>query len=88
MAHRVSAATLRSIDASTLLQMNHLHHHGKSKWNTDYDEEYYGFYDLPAWISITESEYQKIRHIHGNTLPTMALFTVEYNENGKPVRAR
>ena len=50
--------------------------------------KYYGLYDLPAWTSITESEYQRIHHIVGPALPTMALSTVKYDEHGKPVRAK
>ena len=53
-----------------------------------YDEEYYGLKDLPAWTTISESEYLKIRNVVGHALPTMAISTVKYDENNKPKCAK
>ena len=88
VARHVSAANLQHMDAPTLMKMSSLQNHDKDIWKEAYDEEYYGLYNLPAWTSISESEYQKIRHIVGSALPTMALSTIKYDENGKPKRAK
>ena len=54
----------------------------KNIWNTAYDKEYDGMHTLPIWIPISRSEYQKIKHIAANALPTMAISTIKYDENG------
>ena len=88
VANHVSAVNLHSKDAPTLINMSRMKTKDKDIWQEAYDEEYYGLADLPAWTPITEDEYQKIRHVLGHVLHTMALSTIKYDENGKPKRAK
>ena len=60
----------------------------KKIWAKAYDEEFDGLADLPAWTVISEAQYRKLRPTVGNALPTMAISTVKYNENGLPKRAK
>jgi hypothetical protein len=62
--------------------------HDKALWKAAYDEEYFGLKNLPAWTHITEKEYQQLKPIVGNALPTMAISTIKYDENGKPKRCK
>ena len=73
VANHVSAASLHSKDAPTLIKLNRIKTKDKDIWKEVYDEEYYGLTDLTAWTPIAEDEYQKIRHVVGHTLPMMAL---------------
>ena len=43
---------------------------------------------VPCWKTISEEDYQKIKHKAGPLLPTMAISTVKYDEHGKPKRAK
>ena len=88
IARHISAASLDNVDAPTLLNLQKLSPNDKKIWKDGYDEEYYGLKDLPAWTSINESEYQKIKHIVGHALPTMAISTVKYDENNQPKRVK
>ena len=88
VARHVSAANLQKIDAPTLLQMHTLSPSDKQTWKGGYDEEYYGLKNLPAWITISQAEYDRIRPIVGSALPTMAISTIKYDENGNPSRAK
>ena len=88
VARHVSAANLKSLDIPTLLQMQSLEKNDKDLWKAAYDEEYYGLEKLPAWTHITETEYKKIKPTVGNLLPTMAISTIKYDENGKPKRCK
>jgi len=53
-----------------------------------YQEEYLGSHNSPAWIAITESEYQQNRLPYGFLLPTMAILTVKNNKLGELKRAK
>ena len=89
MAKHVSAAGLKNLDVPTLVQMHNIKHiYDKEQWNKAYDEEYNGLADLPAWTHITEAEYQEIKPTVGRVLPTMAISTIKYDEQGKPKRCK
>lgn len=88
VACHVSAASLQDLSPPTLIKMMSLSPEDKSIWSKGNDEEFNGLADLPAWTSITESEYRKIRKVVGNALPTMAISTIKYDENGIPTRAK
>ena len=84
----VSAAGLSTTDVPTLPKHKNLNPNDKAIWDSAYAEEYDGLANLPAWITITESQYQKIKHKCGTLLPTMAISTIKYDENRKPKRAK
>jgi deoxyuridine 5'-triphosphate nucleotidohydrolase len=88
VARHISAASLKDLDAPTLLQMHSLDNQDKQLWKQAYDEEYYGLEDLPAWTHITEEQYQAIKPTVGKALPTMAISTIKYDENGHPKRCK
>ena len=88
VARHVSAASLRNLDVPTLIQMQKLQDTDKTTWNKAYNEEYDGLNSLPAWTPISESQYQDMKHIVGNALPTMAISTIKYDENGQPKRCK
>lgn len=89
IARHVSAKGLSSEDVPTLIQHNKLSETDQGIWDAAYAEEYYGFLkNLPAWSSITERQYQMNKEKYGPTLPTMALSTIKYDENGLPKRAK
>ena len=59
-----------------------------AKLNDAYTEEYMGLYEIPTWMTITESQYQQIKHLCPNILPSMAVSTIKNDENGLPKRAK
>ena len=77
VARHVSAASLDKVDAPTLLNMQRLSTKDQKIWRDGYDEEYYGLQDLPAWTTISESEYLKKENVVGHALPIMAISTVK-----------
>ena len=83
----VNAANLDNIDALTLMKIHSLSSHDKTIWNSVYNDEYDGLCDLSAWTSISEYEYKRLRPTLGSSLPTMAISTIKYDENGSPQRA-
>ena len=88
VARHVSATALTTSKAPTLLQHVNMHPNDKQIWDSAYAEEYLGLKNLPAWITITESEYQQNKHKYGTLLPTMAISTIKYDEVGLPKRAK
>ena len=88
VARHVSAASLKNLDAPTLIQMQSLIDTDKEAWNQAYDEEYDGLNSLPAWTPISEEQYKEMRSIVGNALPTMAISTIKFDENGQPKRCK
>ena len=88
IARHVSATALTSTDAPTLLNHSKLNKIDKEIWDAAYSEEYTGLKNLPAWITITESEYTANKSKYGTLLPTMAISTVKYDEHGSPKRAK
>ena len=87
-AKHISAQNLSSLDAPTLTQHIKMKPGDKEIWDAAYAEEYNGLTNLPAWETISEAEYKKIKHLTGDLLPTMAISTVKVDENGKPKRAK
>ena len=88
LANHISAKGLTSTDVPTLIQHKLLNKINRKIWNDAYFEEYDGPQDLPAWTTITEEQYQRIKHKVGRLLPTMAISTLKYDENGQPKRAK
>jgi len=88
VARHVSATSLTTNKAPTLLQHAKMNPNDKQVWDSAYAEEYLGLKNLPAWITITESEYQQNKYKYGTLLPTMAISTIKYNEVGLPKRAK
>ena len=83
----VSTANLQNMDTPTLLKMNTMNPNNKKIWEVAYDEEY-GLENLPAWTSISESEFRKIKHAVGNSLPTIVIFIIKYDEHVAPKRSK
>lgn len=78
----VSAHDLTSSDVPTLLQLKKLSPKDRSIWIAASREEYDGLINLSAWITITEDQYNQIKHKVGKPLPTMAVSTIKHDENG------
>eukprot|EP00957_Ditylum_brightwellii_P029848 2257985-Ditylum_brightwellii.AAC.1 len=68
--------------------MMQLCNHDQSLWKSAYDKEYYGLPDLPAWSVINETTYKKLKPIVGAALPSMAISTIEYDQDGRPKRVK
>ena len=88
MARHVSAATLKVLDAPTLLKHHKLDPHDRELWDAAYDEEFNGLQQLQTWETISESDYQRLKRTCGRALPTMAISTLKKDENGKPKRCK
>ena len=85
----VSASNLHNqLAPSSLKRHSQLHPDDKTVWDAAYHEEYYGLMDLGVFDFITEQEYNSLKHILGQKLPSMAISTIKYDENGKPQRAK
>ena len=84
----VSVANLQNTDNLTLLKSNTMDPNDTKIWESVYDEEYDGLQNLLTWKPISESECQKIKHVVGNALLTMAISAIKYEENGAPKRAK
>ena len=86
---KVSAANLSSLYEPKLHEHHKLPTADKEIWDASYLEEYMGLHeDTKTWEYISEKEYQTLRPIVGNALPTMAISKIKTDENGKPVRAK
>mmetsp|Transcript_117 Transcript_117/g.155 ORF Transcript_117/g.155 Transcript_117/m.155 type:complete len:107 (-) Transcript_117:1107-1427(-) len=58
-------------------------------WDEAYREEYNGLYhDLRAFENISEEEYNSLKEILGRKLPSIAICTIKYDSDGKPIRAK
>jgi len=86
VAKHVSAKTLTSRDPPNLLKHCTLNKNNKIIWNKAYEEEYMGIHNLPAWITITDMEYQANKSTYGTVLPTMAISTIKSDQDGHPKR--
>ena len=62
---------------ATLLRHNRLSPNDKIFWDASYSEEYFGLQDLGTWKVISEKEYEKLKPIVGNALPSMAISTIK-----------
>ena len=61
----------------------------KSIWDRAYLNEYLGLTeDTNIWEYISEKEYQILRPLTENTIPSMAISTIKKNADGLPIRAK
>eukprot|EP00531_Pseudo-nitzschia_arenysensis_P008906 CAMPEP_0116127296 /NCGR_PEP_ID=MMETSP0329-20121206/6769_1 /TAXON_ID=697910 /ORGANISM="Pseudo-nitzschia arenysensis, Strain B593" /LENGTH=2217 /DNA_ID=CAMNT_0003621395 /DNA_START=65 /DNA_END=6718 /DNA_ORIENTATION=- len=88
----VSASTLKNTMApANLIKGLHPSNPDAVVWRSAYDEEYDGLVSLETMVEIDEAEYQALIAKHGEAamaIPTMNLFTVKMDKEGKPVRAK
>ena len=87
VAEHVSARELSSHYVPHLIEHKRLKPKDKLIWDAAYREEYDGLTSLPAWVSITQEEYEAMKH-KIRPLPTMAVSTIKFDENGQPKRAK
>ena len=88
VSNHVSARGFTSRGVPILVQHKLLPEKDHRIWDAAYKEEYFGLQDLPAWTTITDEQYQQIKHKVGRPLPTMVISTIKYDENGDPKRAK
>ena len=62
VANHVSASQLMSHEIPTLITQRHLPTYDKKLWDAAYNEDYDGLQKLPFWHTITEKEYNRIKH--------------------------
>ena len=84
----VSASNLESLTAPTLAKHNSLSPNDKNIWDQAWDEEWNGLLALDVFETISERQYQLLRKIYGDALPSMAISTIKYDEHGNPKRAK
>ena len=60
----------------------------KEIWDAAYDEEIDGLKSRHTWDTISETEFQNIRHKVKAVLPSMTISTIKYDENGRPKQAK
>ena len=86
----VDASDLEDLtEPPNLKSHNHMCLNDKSIWDRAYLQEYLGLHeDTETWSYLTEEEYQTLRPIHGNALPSMAIATIKRDANGNPQRAK
>jgi hypothetical protein len=85
---KVSAANLHQMQAPTLLNHSKLHPDDKTTWDAAYMSEYNGLVDIQTWDTISEDQYQSMKHLYQGIMPTMAISTIKYDGAGNPVRAK
>eukprot|EP00957_Ditylum_brightwellii_P056888 4312507-Ditylum_brightwellii.AAC.1 len=88
IACHVSAKGLQSLNIPTLTKHSLLSASDKVIWDDAYSKEYNGLRDLDTWGMITEKQYHTLRKLYGDVLPSMAIATLKYDENGNPKRAK
>ena len=89
VAFHISAKNLLIPTApSSLKNHSKLPESDKITWNQAYSEEYNGLQELEVFDYISEAEYQKLKHILGQKLPSIAIATIKYNADGQPERAK
>lgn len=79
----ISARNLTSEEVPTLLKHHLLNANDKAIWNDAYYEEYDLLCDLPCWYTISQKEFD-IPKYNSIVLPSMAVATIKYDENGAP----
>ena len=83
---KISAETLEVQQVpATLLRHNRLTPQDRILWDAAYAEEYYGLQDLGTREVISNEEYQKLKPVVGNALPSMAISTIKEDQDGKPI---
>ena len=75
----ISAANIKSLDPPTLIKYTQLHAADKTIWDAAYNEEYDGLQRKPTWITLTQEEFDKIKHTINGILPSMAISTIKYS---------
>ena len=85
---KVSASNLDCLNPPTLKKHHKLTNNDQMIWDAAYMQEFKGLEDIETWEYISEKEYQDMKHILGNLLPTMAITTIKKDENGTPIRAK
>ena len=89
VANHVSAKGLSSLVSPSSVQAHSsLNPTDKSIWDQAYLEELNGLKANNTWDTITEDEYNSIRHKVKALLPTMAISTIKFDSDGKPKRAK
>ena len=88
VARHVSASSIINMNTPTLVIMHKLNSLDQVIWKEGYTEEYFGLNDFPAWATITETEYNKIKDIVGHAFPTIEISTVKDDENRSPKRVK
>ena len=53
-------------------------------WDAAYDEEYDGLMLLPTWEVVLEDQFHQLNN-GKRALPTMAIATIKYDKNNKPI---
>lgn len=79
----VSATNLENLTEPLLSEHNKLTPGDKVIWDAAYGEEIEGLLNLPCWRKFSASKYQKLQPMIGNAIPTMAISTIKYDENGQ-----
>ena len=86
---RVSAVNLESMCEPKLHKHHHLSPNDRQIWDKAYLEEYLGLHeDTQTWEYISEEQYQLLRPLIGNALPSMAISKIKLDQDGKAVRAK
>ena len=85
---KVSAKDLHLMEAPILLKHHKLHVNDRKTWDESYCQEYQGLVDIDTWEYISEADYLASKQMFGNLLPTMAISTIKYDGEGKPIRAK
>ena len=87
LASHVSAKGLTSNVVPHLIEHKLLNTNDRKIWDDAYREEYYGLKDLPAWVTITQEQYDRIKH-KIKLIPTMTISTIKFDEDGNLKRAK
>jgi hypothetical protein len=83
--HHVSAYGLKSLVAPTSLKSHaNIDLDDKIIWDAAYDEEYDGLMLLPTWEVVSEDQFRQLNN-GKRALPTMAIATIKYDKNNKPI---
>ena len=85
---KISARDLHLMEAPTLLKHHQLHPDDRSTWDAAYKSEYDGLTNIETWETISDEEYQNMKHLYKGIMPTMAIATIKYDGDGKPIRAK
>ena len=85
---KVDAKTLDIKKAPTLLQHHKLSQNDRNIWDAAYMAEYQGLQNIQTWETISEEQYQKMKHLYKGLMPTMAITTIKKDGNGNPIRAK
>ncbi len=89
VARKVSAKGLVDMNAPTsLLKHKFMVENDKKIWDESYRQEYQGLVDIDTWETITEEQYQEMKHLYKGVMPTMAIAVIKYDGEGNPVRAK